>query len=170
MKSLKLERQMHKLRDHHLSSGRGPDIRSMKSFGNVEQRMEHAALQLHPAQCDQHKPWLDEEIYPRLLCKSAEDRLDMFASAVHDALRNNIHKVPVIKLKSKEDTIRKGAINLLVGPVKRHERVSVKVKEYTHEGRSAWPFIQNVRRSICREAPLTSHHRSHRWGTCCVRP
>ena len=81
---------------------------------------------------------------------TAEDKLEHFQWALTDALQS-IRNHEVVVMRSKDEAFTIGAINVLFGPVKKEERVKVKVDEYKSEHKSEWPFIKNVRSARVRE-------------------
>ena len=66
---------MHKIRDKQLCDGPGVTVRKVESFGEINQPLEAAALNLRAAQSPKHQPRLDREMYPMLVCMTAEDKL-----------------------------------------------------------------------------------------------
>ena len=147
-KSCTLELLMHTARNELLHTAGGAEIRQMPSFGTIEQPLEPAALELRSAQSAKHQSRLDRKIYTELVCMTAEDTLDRFT----ETLRRTLKSLPgfsVVQMQSEEELMFEDptVVYLLVGPVKKPERVAVKVGEYESERKVAWPFIRKVRDS-----------------------
>ena len=174
-KRLVLEREMHQIRDRQLRDPGFAEVCAIRSFGSIFQPIEDKALALHAVQSDKHKWKVDHEIFPRLVCMCGEDYQEEFSSILRDALPNTTgHEI--VTIASEHGPYRSGAIHLLIGPVKKHERVTAKVKEYEGKGKSAWPFTQNVRGAAAWSHTRRLTHARHfrkslvRSATCCVRP
>ena len=130
-KDCKLIHDAHILRDEMLAaSDNGRAACEVASFGTVSQELGDPTLALageYPeAWATRLKPELDVDVFPTLMTYTARASLSTFTSLPHQICDD-----PRIKL--------------LVGPIKKPARISVKVAEYKEENEGQWPFICKAR-------------------------
>ena len=127
-------KHIHGLRDQLMQTESGRAAANIASFGSVEQHLSPGArglLDELPFEAASYiQPLLDSEVYPRLMSIHAGVIMTSF--------------VTLIKTACPPDDVR---FWLQVGPVKKPERIAVKVCEYKAESEkdaSEWPFIRKV--------------------------